>query len=103
MASEPEVEQRAAPAAVGTQFTVERWQKTWIELAQLRASELLGPLDQPKPNTKPGTVTDASMLDWVRRSWDMAGLRLEPSAAAAFAAVPLYLAAAREDGQPNRV
>jgi D-serine dehydratase len=43
-------------------------------------------------------VTDASMLDWVRRSWDLAGLRLEPSAASGFAAVPLYLEAARGAG-----
>jgi Zinc dependent phospholipase C len=27
----------------------QRWQKTWIELTQLRASELLGPLGQPPP------------------------------------------------------
>ncbi len=29
----------------------ERWQKTWIELTQVRASELLGPLDQVQPST----------------------------------------------------
>jgi hypothetical protein len=28
---------------------VQRWQKTWIELTQLRASELLGPLERPQP------------------------------------------------------
>jgi hypothetical protein len=27
----------------------QRWQKTWIELTQLRASELLGPLNQAQP------------------------------------------------------
>ena len=43
-------------------------------------------------------VTDASMLEWVRRSWEVAGLRLEPSAASGFAAVPLYLEAARAAG-----
>ena len=43
-------------------------------------------------------VTDASMLEWVRRSWESAGLRLEPSAASGFAAVPLYLEAARAAG-----
>jgi D-serine dehydratase len=43
-------------------------------------------------------VPDATMLEWVRRAWKDSGLRLEPSAAAAFAAVPLFLAAAREAG-----
>ena len=43
-------------------------------------------------------VTDASMLEWVKRSWEAAGLRLEPSAASGFAAVPLYLEAARAAG-----
>jgi D-serine dehydratase len=33
-------------------------------------------------------VTDASMLEWVRRAWVEAGLRLEPSAASGFAAMP---------------
>ena len=28
---------------------VQRWQKTWIELTQLRASELLGPLEMAQP------------------------------------------------------
>ena len=27
----------------------QRWQKTWIELTQLRATELLGPLEQAQP------------------------------------------------------
>jgi D-serine dehydratase len=40
-------------------------------------------------------VTDAAMLEWVRRSWAEARLRLEPSAASGFAAMPLFLAAAR--------
>jgi D-serine dehydratase len=43
-------------------------------------------------------VTDASMLDWVRRAWKESGLRLEPSAASGFAAVPLFLEAARNAG-----
>ncbi len=30
---------------------VQRWQKTWVELTQLRASELLGPLNQPQSAT----------------------------------------------------
>jgi D-serine dehydratase len=33
------------------------------------------------------TVTDAQALDWVKRTWEDAGLRVEPSAAAAMAAV----------------
>ncbi len=36
----------------------QRWQKTWVELTQLRASELLGPLGQPPP----ATSTQTSML-----------------------------------------
>jgi D-serine dehydratase len=40
-------------------------------------------------------VTDAAMLEWVRRSWAEARLRLEPSAASGFAAISLFLAAAR--------
>jgi D-serine dehydratase len=43
-------------------------------------------------------VTDTSMLEWVRRAWETAGLRLEPSAAAGFAAVSVYLEAARAAG-----
>ena len=43
-------------------------------------------------------VTDTSMLEWVRRSWELAGLRLEPSAASGFAAISLYLEAARAAG-----
>jgi D-serine dehydratase len=43
-------------------------------------------------------VTDESMLDWVRRAWNEAGLRLEPSAASGFAAVPLLLEAAENAG-----
>ncbi len=38
-------------------------------------------------------VPDDAMRIWVRRAWTRHGLRLEPSAAAAFAAVPLFLAA----------
>ena len=40
-------------------------------------------------------VTDAAMLDWVRRSWAEAGLRLEPSAASGFAAISVFLEATR--------
>ncbi len=43
-------------------------------------------------------VTDAAMLDWVRRAWKESGLRLEPSAASGFAAVPLFLEAVRNTG-----
>jgi D-serine dehydratase len=43
-------------------------------------------------------VTDASMLDWVRRAWNESRLRLEPSAASGFAAVPLFLAATSNAG-----
>ena len=43
-------------------------------------------------------VPDATLLEWVRRAWNEARLRLEPSAASGFAAVSLYLAAAREAG-----
>ncbi|MDB6044702.1 MAG: hypothetical protein JWM63_3253 [Gammaproteobacteria bacterium] len=39
-------------------------------------------------------VTDAAMLEWVRRAWVEARLRLEPSAASGFAAMSLFLAAA---------
>jgi D-serine dehydratase len=43
-------------------------------------------------------VTDAAMLDWVRRAWNESRLRLEPSAASGFAAVALFLEAARNAG-----
>jgi D-serine dehydratase len=43
-------------------------------------------------------VTDAAMLDCVRRAWNESRLRLEPSAASGFAAVPLFLEAARNTG-----
>lgn len=39
------------------------------------------------------TVADADLLAWVRRMWESRGLRLEPSAAAAFAAVVPWRAA----------
>ena len=45
-------------------------------------------------------VPDATMLEWVRRAWNEARLRLEPSAASGFAAVSLFLAAALEAGSP---
>jgi D-serine dehydratase len=45
-------------------------------------------------------VTDAAMLGWVRRAWNEARLRLEPSAASGFAAVLLFLEAARKTGAP---
>jgi D-serine dehydratase len=41
-------------------------------------------------------VTDAAMLRWTARAWTEAGLRLEPSAAAALAAVELTRATAPE-------
>jgi D-serine dehydratase len=44
-------------------------------------------------------VTDAAMLEWVRRAWNEARLRLEPSAASGFAAVSLFLAATRHAGE----
>ncbi len=37
----------------------QRWQKTWIELTQLRASELLGPLDQAQSSTSSSSVNAA--------------------------------------------
>ncbi len=46
-------------------------------------------------------VPDATMLEWVRRAWREAKLRLEPSAAAAFAAVPLFIEADRHAGVPT--
>jgi D-serine dehydratase len=45
-------------------------------------------------------VTDESMLDWVRRAWSDAGLRLEPSAASGFAALPLFIEAAKNGRAP---
>ena len=45
-------------------------------------------------------VTDESMLDWVRRAWHESRLRLEPSAASGFAALPLFLEAAHNAGGP---
>jgi D-serine dehydratase len=44
-------------------------------------------------------VTDAAMLEWVRRAWNEARLRLEPSAASGFAAVSLFLEATRHAGE----
>jgi D-serine dehydratase len=43
-------------------------------------------------------VPDTAMLEWVRRAWNEAGLRLEPSAASGFAAVSLFLEATRNAG-----
>lgn len=43
-------------------------------------------------------VPDTAMLEWVRRAWNEAGLRLEPSAASGFAAVSLFLEATRHAG-----
>ncbi len=45
------------------------------------------------------TVPDADLHAWVRAAWTGAGMRLEPSAAAAFAAVAPFLAAAK--GRPG--
>ena len=44
-------------------------------------------------------VPDTAMLEWVRRAWNDAGLRLEPSAASGFAAVSLFLEATRNAGE----
>lgn len=47
-------------------------------------------------------VSDASMIDWVGKAWRSAGIRLEPSAASAFAAFePLRHAVARQAGWPD--
>lgn len=43
-------------------------------------------------------VPDALLLKWVRHAWHDSKLRLEPSAAAAFAAVPIFLEAAHKRG-----
>jgi D-serine dehydratase len=43
-------------------------------------------------------VTDESMLDWVRRAWSDSRLRLEPSAASGFAALPLLMEATGNAG-----
>ncbi|WP_019903704.1 D-serine ammonia-lyase [Methylobacterium sp. 77] len=43
------------------------------------------------------TVTDADLFAWVKRLWSDPGLRLEPSAAAGFAAVRPYLDATGTD------
>jgi D-serine dehydratase len=45
-------------------------------------------------------VTDDSMLDWVRRAWSDCRLRLEPSAASGFAALPLFIEALENAGTP---
>ncbi len=42
------------------------------------------------------TVSDAQALEWVKRTWEDAGLRVEPSAAAAMAAVIPWCEANRE-------
>ncbi len=46
------------------------------------------------------TVTDAEMIEWVGRVWDCAGIKLEPSAAAAFAAHGRLIEAAATLGRP---
>jgi D-serine dehydratase len=48
-------------------------------------------------------VTDAIMVEWVRRAWHEAGLRLEPSAASAFAAAPAFVDEARRAGRLPKV
>jgi D-serine dehydratase len=45
------------------------------------------------------TVTDAASLEGVRRAWHDAGLRLEPSAAAALAAVAPWMRMAMDISQ----
>ena len=46
------------------------------------------------------TVTDSEMLAWMRLGWDREGLRLEPSAAAAFAGCARYLAVPAQSHPP---
>jgi D-serine dehydratase len=48
------------------------------------------------------TVDDVTMLAWVRRLWREAGLRLEPAAAAGFAACAQAVAGARAGGAVAR-
>jgi D-serine dehydratase len=45
-------------------------------------------------------LPDQGMLAWVARAWTVHGLKLEPSAAAALAAVEPFLAAAAARGEP---
>jgi D-serine dehydratase len=45
-------------------------------------------------------VSDADMLDWIREVWRVGGLRLEPAAAAAFAALEPFRIAAQAAGWP---
>jgi D-serine dehydratase len=49
------------------------------------------------------TVTDAQALAWTRRAWTDAGLRLEPSAAAALAAVDPWCAASPDRASATHV
>lgn len=46
-------------------------------------------------------VTDQAMVQWVRRAWAEAGLRLEPSGASGFAALALFIERARVAGLIN--
>lgn len=45
------------------------------------------------------TVSDADSLEWVRRAWSEAGLKLEPSAASALAAVASWVRASPSTGR----
>ncbi|WP_217482618.1 D-serine ammonia-lyase [Sphingomonas sp. CL5.1] len=45
------------------------------------------------------TVSDDAMLTWMHRAWRLAGLKLEPSAAAALAAADQYLAKADDQAR----
>lgn len=47
------------------------------------------------------SVSDTEMAGWVAKAWRGAGLRLEPSAAASFAAFAPFTAAAGEAGWPS--
>lgn len=47
------------------------------------------------------TVSDRQMVEWVRRTWKTASLRLEPSAAAAFAAVTVLRDADKSNSWPS--
>ena len=49
------------------------------------------------------TVADEEMLAWMRIAWEQEGLRLEPSAAAAFAGCARLLAASPDPYPPAAV
>ncbi|KAB1074420.1 D-serine ammonia-lyase [Methylobacterium planeticum] len=59
-----------------------------VASASMRVARTVGPLIEAVV-----TVSDADLSAWLRELWTGAGLRLEPSAAAGFAAVRPFLAA----------